>query len=101
VIKSVVFGGLDGIITTFSIVAAVAGASLSVEVVLLMGFANLIADGISMGLGDALSEVRTPRRRAPPCRLPPASPHPQCFSPPTTTPTATPRAGRGDHVHQG
>ncbi len=55
-IKSVVFGGLDGIITTFSIIAAVAGASLAMEVVLLMGFANLIADAISMGLGDFLSE---------------------------------------------
>jgi vacuolar iron transporter family protein len=54
-IKSIVFGGLDGIITTFAIVAAVAGASLRVEVVLMMGFANLIADGISMGLGDYLS----------------------------------------------
>ncbi len=54
-IKSIVFGGLDGIITTFAIVAAVAGASLPLEVVLLMGFANLIADAISMGLGDYLS----------------------------------------------
>lgn len=55
-VKSIVFGGLDGIITTFSIVAAVAGASLSPEIVLMMGFANLLSDGISMGLGDYLSE---------------------------------------------
>ena len=55
-VKSIVFGGLDGIITTFSIVAAVAGASLSEEIVILMGFANLLSDGISMGLGDYLSE---------------------------------------------
>lgn len=55
-IKSIVFGGLDGIITTFSIVAAVAGASMSPEVVIMMGFANLLSDGISMGLGDYLSE---------------------------------------------
>lgn len=54
-IKSIVFGGLDGIITTFAIVAAVAGANLPVEVVILMGFSNLIADAISMGLGDYLS----------------------------------------------
>jgi len=54
-VKSVVFGGLDGVITTFSIVSAVAGASLSIETALLMGFSNLIADGISMGLGDFLS----------------------------------------------
>lgn len=55
-VKSIVFGGLDGIITTFSIVAAVAGASLSPEIVIMMGFANLLSDGISMGLGDYLSE---------------------------------------------
>lgn len=55
-IKSIVFGGLDGIITTFSIVAAVAGASMTPEIVIMMGFANLLSDGISMGLGDYLSE---------------------------------------------
>lgn len=55
-IKSIVFGGLDGIITTFSMVAAVAGASMSPEVVIMMGFANLLSDGLSMGLGDYLSE---------------------------------------------
>jgi len=55
-VKSLVFGGLDGIITTFAIVAAVAGSGLSPDVVILMGVANLLADGISMGLGDYLSE---------------------------------------------
>ena len=55
-VKSIVFGGLDGIITTFSIVAAVAGASLTPEIVIMMGFANLLSDGLSMGLGDYLSE---------------------------------------------
>lgn len=48
-IKSMVLGGLDGIITTFAIVTGVIGADLSTEVVLILGFANLIADGISMG----------------------------------------------------
>lgn len=68
-IKSIVFGGLDGIVTTFSIVAAVAGASLTPEIVIMMGFANLLSDGISMGLGDYLSEsaeldyIRTERNR--------------------------------------
>lgn len=56
-VKSLIFGGLDGIITTFSIVAAVAGSKMSADVVILMGIANLMADGISMGLGDYLSEV--------------------------------------------
>lgn len=55
-IKSMVFGGLDGIITTFAVVAAGAGADLEGKVVVLMGFANLVSDGISMGLGDYFSE---------------------------------------------
>jgi VIT1/CCC1 family predicted Fe2+/Mn2+ transporter len=54
-VKSIVYGGLDGIITTFAVVAGVAGASLSAGVVLILGFANLIADGLSMAIGDFLS----------------------------------------------
>ncbi len=54
-IKSMVYGGLDGIITTFAVVAGVAGASLSAGIVLILGFANLIADGLSMAIGDYLS----------------------------------------------
>lgn len=54
-LKSVVYGGLDGIITTFAVVAGVAGASLSSGIVLILGFANLIADGLSMAIGDYLS----------------------------------------------
>ena len=54
-LKSAVYGGLDGTITTFSLVAGVVGASLSLGVVLILGFANLIADGISMAIGDYLS----------------------------------------------
>jgi DNA damage-binding protein 1 len=55
-IKSMVFGALDGIITTFAVVAGVAGSDLGVGVIIILGFANLFADGISMGLGDYLSE---------------------------------------------
>ncbi|MAF36124.1 hypothetical protein CL622_03340 [archaeon] len=54
-IKSIIYGGLDGIITTFAIVAGVAGASLSASIIIILGFANLLADGISMGFGDYLS----------------------------------------------
>jgi vacuolar iron transporter family protein len=54
-IKSLIYGGLDGIITTFAVVAGVAGAALSPSVVLILGFANLIADGLSMAIGDYLS----------------------------------------------
>ena len=55
-VKSIIYGGLDGIITTFAVVAGVRGADLDVEVILVLGFANLVADGLSMGVGDFLSE---------------------------------------------
>jgi VIT1/CCC1 family predicted Fe2+/Mn2+ transporter len=56
-LKSLVYGGLDGIITTFAVVAGVTGASLSPVVILILGFANLIADGLSMAVGDYLSTM--------------------------------------------
>ncbi|MGB0720354.1 MAG: VIT1/CCC1 transporter family protein [Bdellovibrionales bacterium] len=46
-----VYGGIDGVVTTFAIVAGVVGASLSPVVVLILGLANLIADGFSMAAG--------------------------------------------------
>lgn len=54
-VKSIVYGGLDGIITTFAVVSGVVGASLSPKIILILGFSNLIADGLSMGVGDYLS----------------------------------------------
>jgi VIT1/CCC1 family predicted Fe2+/Mn2+ transporter len=53
-LKAAVYGANDGIITTFAVVAGVAGAGLSVKIVLILGIANLIADGCSMGFGDYL-----------------------------------------------
>ena len=50
-----VYGALDGIITTFAVVSGVAGANLSIGIVLILGFANLFADGFSMALGSYLS----------------------------------------------
>jgi vacuolar iron transporter family protein len=50
-----VYGGIDGSVTTFAVVAGSAGAGLSIEVVLILGFANLIADGFSMSVGNYLS----------------------------------------------
>ncbi len=55
-IKPAVFGASDGIITTFAVVASVAGARLPASVVIIMGIANMVADGLSMGLGDYLGE---------------------------------------------
>jgi len=54
-IKSVVYGGLDGILTTFALVSGAAGSHMSTSVVLILGFAGAFADGLSMGLSDALS----------------------------------------------
>ncbi|KYQ88246.1 hypothetical protein DLAC_10937 [Tieghemostelium lacteum] len=55
-IKSIVFGGLDGIITTFAIVAAATGAGLTRGVILIISFANLLGDAIGMAMGDYVSE---------------------------------------------
>jgi len=50
-----VYGGMDGIITTFAIVSGVIGASLSSAIVLILGFANLFADGFSMAVSNYVS----------------------------------------------
>ncbi len=55
-----VYGAIDGTVTTFAVVAGAAGASLSSGVVIILGFANLLADGFSMACGNFLSE-RTQR----------------------------------------
>lgn len=49
------YGGLDGMITTFAIVSGVIGADLSTSVILILGFANLVGDGFSMAAGSYLS----------------------------------------------
>ena len=50
-----VYGALDGSVTTFAVVAGAAGAGLSPAIVLILGFANLLADGLSMSIGSYLS----------------------------------------------
>lgn len=54
-IGAVVYGGLDGIVTTFAIVSGAAGAALGSSVILILGAANLLADGFSMATGAYLS----------------------------------------------
>jgi len=54
-LKPVIFGGLDGILTSFAIVAGAAGGNLSPGVVLVLGFSNIFADALSMGVGEFLS----------------------------------------------
>lgn len=55
-IGNFIYGANDGVITTFAVVAGAAGASLSPTVVIILGFANLLADGISMGASNYLGE---------------------------------------------
>ncbi len=62
-LREIVYGGNDGIITTFAVVAGFTGAEmggnellqLSFLTVILFGTANLFADAVSMGLGNFLS----------------------------------------------
>jgi len=54
-LKPVIFGGLDGILTSFAIVAGAAGGNLPVSTVLVLGFSNIFADALSMGVGEFLS----------------------------------------------
>ena len=54
-IRDLVYGANDGIITTFAVVAGVAGGSLSAAAVLVVGAANLAADGVAMGVGNLLA----------------------------------------------
>lgn len=54
-LKPMIFGGLDGILTSFAIVAGAAGGNLSTNVVLILGFSNIFADALSMGVGEFLS----------------------------------------------
>ena len=54
-LPDLIFGANDGIITTLAVVSGVVGASLSSTVILILGFANLLADGFSMGVSNVLS----------------------------------------------
>lgn len=53
-LRDFVYGGIDGSVTTFAVVAGVSGAHLSPTIVIILGFANLIADGFSMAAGNWL-----------------------------------------------
>ncbi|MDO8508056.1 MAG: VIT1/CCC1 transporter family protein [Nanoarchaeota archaeon] len=50
-----IYGAIDGIVTTFAVVAGSLGAGLSSSIILILGFANLFADGFSMAISNYLS----------------------------------------------
>jgi VIT1/CCC1 family predicted Fe2+/Mn2+ transporter len=54
-VENFVYGAIDGAVTTFAIVTGVIGASLSPSIIVILGFANLLADGFSMAIGNYLS----------------------------------------------
>ena len=60
-IRDLVYGANDGIITTFAVVAGVTGGTLAPVTVLVLGVANLLADGLSMGVGNYLG-IRSDER---------------------------------------
>lgn len=55
-LREFVYGGMDGAVTTFAVVTGAAGARLDTSVILILGFANVLADGFSMAVGSYLSE---------------------------------------------
>ncbi len=51
-LRDVIYGAIDGAVTTFAIVAGVVGAELSPRVIIALGIANVLADGFSMAAGN-------------------------------------------------
>lgn len=64
-LRDAIFGGIDGTVTTFAIVAGVQGAGLSAGIVVALGLANVLADGFSMAAGNyaGTKAVADDRRR--------------------------------------
>jgi VIT1/CCC1 family predicted Fe2+/Mn2+ transporter len=63
VIRPGILGGVDGVITSFAIVAGAHSGGLGSDVVLLMGLSSVLADGISMGVSEYLSTIATDGNR--------------------------------------
>lgn len=53
-LKDFIYGAIDGAVTTFAVVSSVAGAQLSLGIILILGAANLFADGFSMAISNFL-----------------------------------------------
>ncbi|HUF56055.1 MAG TPA: VIT1/CCC1 transporter family protein [Thermohalobaculum sp.] len=59
-LPEIVYGANDGVVTTLAVIASVVGADLPASIILILGFANLFADGVSMAASDVLSERSRP-----------------------------------------
>ncbi len=62
-LQDFIYGAIDGAVTTFAVVAGVEGASLAEKVVIILGGANLIADGFSMAVSNFLGSRAERQRR--------------------------------------
>ena len=51
----IIYGANDGLVTTFAIVSSIVGADFNPFLIIVLGFANLVADGVSMGSSRYLS----------------------------------------------
>ena len=54
--SEIIYGGVDGLITTFAIIAGSLGGNLSTTVIIILGLASILADGFSMGISSYLAE---------------------------------------------
>ena len=63
-IRDFIFGAIDGTGTTFAVVSGVSGAGLPFGVLIVLGVANLVADGFSMGIGNFLGSRADQQQRA-------------------------------------
>ena len=62
-LRDFIYGAIDGIVTTFAVVAGAAGAGLETRIALILGVANLLADGFSMSVGNFLGSRAERQRR--------------------------------------
>ena len=56
-LRDTVYGGIDGAVTTFAIVAGVQSAGLPAHIIIALGSANILADGFSMAVGNFLGTM--------------------------------------------
>ena len=63
-LRDFIFGAIDGTVTTFAVVSSVSGAGLGSGVLIILGVANLLADGFSMGISNFLGTRAEKQQRA-------------------------------------
>ena len=63
-LRDFIFGAIDGTVTTFAVVSGVSGAGLPAGVLIILGVANLVADGFSMGISNFLGTRAEKQQRA-------------------------------------